>query len=101
MWKYPSVHFVTKLPTYPCGLPDRKLSFLNHRHYNMTITLPHILPGNIHISTLKTLTDALSQNKSIASLLENEDGSYTIKFSYTYGQHIHSLIQLQPLHYIH
>ena len=33
------------------------------------------------ISTLKTLTDALSQNKSIASVLENEDGSYTIKFS--------------------
>ena len=33
------------------------------------------------LSTLKTLTDALSQNKSIASVLENEDGSYTIKFS--------------------
>lgn len=33
------------------------------------------------ISTLKTLTDALSQNKSIASVLENEDGSYTIRFS--------------------
>lgn len=33
------------------------------------------------ISTLKTLTDALSQKKSIASVLENEDGSYTIKFS--------------------
>lgn len=33
------------------------------------------------IFTLKTLTDALSQNKSIASVLENEDGSYTIKFS--------------------
>lgn len=30
---------------------------------------------------MKTLTDALSQNKSIASVLENEDGSYTIKFS--------------------
>lgn len=33
------------------------------------------------ISTLKTLTDALSQKKSIASVLENEDGSHTIKFS--------------------
>ncbi|WP_455585482.1 PL29 family lyase N-terminal domain-containing protein [Bacteroides sp.] len=33
------------------------------------------------ISTLKTLTDALSKNKSIASVLKNEDGSYTIKFS--------------------
>lgn len=33
------------------------------------------------ITTLKTLTDALSQNKSIASVLENEDGSYTIRFS--------------------
>lgn len=35
------------------------------------------------ISTLKTLTDALSQNKSIASVLENEDGSYTILNSAT------------------
>lgn len=33
------------------------------------------------ISTLKTLTDALAQNKSIASVLENEDGGYTIRFS--------------------
>lgn len=33
------------------------------------------------ITTLKTLTDALSQNKSIASVIANEDGSYTIKFT--------------------
>lgn len=33
------------------------------------------------ISSLKTLTDALAQNKSIDSVLENEDGSYTVHFS--------------------
>lgn len=33
------------------------------------------------ISTLKTLADALAQNKTISSVLENEDGSYTIRFS--------------------
>lgn len=33
------------------------------------------------ISSLQSLTEALGNKKTIASVLENEDGSYTIKFS--------------------
>lgn len=33
------------------------------------------------ISSLQTLTEALGNKKTIASVLKNEDGSYTIKFS--------------------
>lgn len=33
------------------------------------------------ISSLQTLTEALGSKKTIASVLKNEDGSYTIKFS--------------------
>lgn len=54
------------------------ISGLENRVSKLEVSLQNVQSD---IATLKTLTNALAQNKSISSVLENEDGSYTIRFS--------------------